>query len=121
VLLEYPQRKPPACFWVALHQPGATLIYRRGCLWCLSTRERRLCCTSYSSSLRTTWLTTPTSSHTASRGQRSAAAIFGTAADAAASGSVERISAISWQFGNDGQRTHSFQIRWGSSDLSIRW
>ena len=39
------------------------------------------------------------------------AARFGTSAGAKISGSVERISATSGQLGNDGQRTHSFQIR----------
>ena len=38
--------------------------------------------------------------------------------DSAASGSAERTSATSWQFGNSGQRTHSFQILCGSSDFS---
>jgi hypothetical protein len=32
---------------------------------------------------------------------------------------VERIKATSLQLGNSGQRTHSFQILWGRSALSI--
>ncbi len=43
------------------------------------------------------------------RGQTSAAASLGVVSAAFPSRSTERIRAVSWQFGNDGHRTHSLQ------------
>ncbi len=50
---------------------------------------------------------------------RTAAASFATAASSPGSSSDERIKASSLHSGNKGHRTHSFQIRAGSSDFSI--